>query len=129
MTDVQTVLAALILFQVKHLVFDFFLQTRYQLDNKGTYGHPGGLWHAGGHALGSVPSLILIGPAAVWIAVIAAAEGVIHYHCDWMKERLTHGRGLTPGDKEFWLALGADQAVHQATYVAMTYAAIGLAAS
>ena len=30
-------------FQAKHLVCDFILQTRYQVDNKGFYGGLGGL--------------------------------------------------------------------------------------
>ena len=42
------VIAALLL--VKHFVCDFVVQTPYQIMNKGRYGHPGGLLHAGIHA-------------------------------------------------------------------------------
>jgi hypothetical protein len=34
----------------KHAVADFYLQTAYQYSNKGKYGHPGGIIHAGIHA-------------------------------------------------------------------------------
>ena len=57
-------LAALALLQAKHFLFDFVFQTPYQLKNKGTYGHPGGLLHAGLHAAGSLPAILLFQPAA-----------------------------------------------------------------
>jgi hypothetical protein len=39
-------LVVLAMLQVKHVVCDHPLQSRYQLQNKGTYGHPGGILHA-----------------------------------------------------------------------------------
>lgn len=127
LSDLQLCLTALLLFQLKHWLFDFLLQSRYQLVNKGTYGHPGGIIHAGGHALGSVPVLIVLSPGLAWIVGLALAEFVVHYHCDWVKERMNRQQGWTMEDREFWLALGADQAFHQLTYVAMIATALVIA--
>src|SRR3970040_1352534 len=43
-------LAAVAVLMFKHAVADFYLQTSYQYLNKGKYGHPGGIIHAGIHA-------------------------------------------------------------------------------
>jgi len=127
LTDLQLCLAALLLFQLKHWVFDFLLQTEYQLRNKGKFGHPGGLIHAGGHALGSLPILLLLAPGMDWVAGLAVAEFVVHYLCDWVKERLNRQHGWTVVDRSFWLALGLDQAFHQLTYLAMIAMALVIA--
>lgn len=127
LTDLQICLAALLLFQLKHWMFDFLLQTTYQLRNKGTYGHPGGIIHSGGHMIGSLPALILMCPGWDWVIGLAIAEFVVHYHCDWVKERMNRKKGWTMEDREFWLALGADQAFHQLTYVAMIAMALVIA--
>jgi hypothetical protein len=42
-------LAATVVLMSKHAVADFYLQTPYQYLNKGKYGHPGGIIHAGIH--------------------------------------------------------------------------------
>ena len=51
----MTLLLGFLAFQVKHLICDFVIQTRYQVDNKGFYGRIGGLVHAGWHILFSIP--------------------------------------------------------------------------
>jgi hypothetical protein len=127
LTDIQLCLLAALLFQLKHWLFDFLLQTEYQLRNKGKYGHPGGILHAGGHALGSLPILFVIAPGMGWILGLAAAEFVVHYHCDWVKERMNRRQGWSVENRSFWLALGADQAFHQLTYIAMITAALVVA--
>src|SRR5258706_6817236 len=48
-----------VLFEVKHFVCDFMLQTAYQYRNKGIYGHPAGFVHAGLHAAGSLPAVLI----------------------------------------------------------------------
>ena len=127
LTDLQLCLTGLLLFQFTHWIFDFLWQTSYQLQNKGKYGHPGGLIHAGGHAVGSFPVLMLLTPNMDWVIGLALAEFVVHYHCDWVKERMNRQQGWTMEDREFWLALGADQAFHQLTYVAMIAGALVIA--
>lgn len=114
---VLLVLAALLILQVKHFIADFVLQTPYQFLNKGRYGHPGGLIHAGIHALGSVPALLVMAPSARLAAAIVASEFVAHYHIDWLKERTTKVNQWVFPQAEFWWTFGADQALHQVTYV------------
>jgi len=117
-------IAALAIFQVKHVLCDYFLQTSNQIRNKGRYGHPAGLGHAGIHALGSIP-VFLIYPIALPIALLLLAlEFVTHYHIDWFKSGLCDRYGWGAADRAFWWAIGLDQLAHQATYLAMTLALV-----
>jgi len=60
---ITLLLASLALFEVKHFLCDFVLQTAYLYRHKGIYGHPAGFIHAGLHALNSLPAMLLIGSA------------------------------------------------------------------
>jgi hypothetical protein len=106
-------------FQVKHLVCDFVIQTRYQVDNKGFYGRSGGLVHAGWHVLFSVPVLLILTRSAATIALVLAFEFLVHYHTDWLKARTQRVKSWTQNDAIYWVAFGADQFVHQVTYIVM----------
>ena len=53
-----------VLFEAKHFLCDFVLQSAYQYRNKGIYGHPGGILHAGLHGLGSLPAVLIFGQSA-----------------------------------------------------------------
>jgi hypothetical protein len=111
-------LAAVAVLMFKHAVADFYLQTSYQYLNKGTYGHPGGLIHAGIHtALTPLVYLVLVPGSLLMAAAIAVGEFVLHYHIDWLKEQVTHRNGWTAHDRGFWYALGTDQLVHGLTYL------------
>jgi hypothetical protein len=121
-------LAAIAVLMLKHTIADFFLQTPYQYLNKGTYGHPGGLVHAGIHvALTPLVYLLLVPSSLLLAGAIAIGEFAVHYHVDWLKEQVTHRNGWTTRDPGFWHALGADQLVHGVTY--LTLVAILLAAT
>jgi len=120
MTDpAQIALVGVLILLVKHLVFDFFLQTRFQYQNKGIYGHPGGFVHAGLHALGTAPVFLWIAPSMRLAAAIMAGEFVVHYHVDWVKEQVNKRMQLTAEQAPFWWTLGVDQFLHGATYVAI----------
>jgi hypothetical protein len=103
----------------KHLVLDFFLQTAYQYRNKGIYGHPGGILHAGLHALGTTPVFLWIAPSLRLALAIMVGEFIVHYHVDWTKEQINKRLQLTSNDAPFWWTLGVDQFLHGATYVAI----------
>jgi hypothetical protein len=121
-------LAAIAVLMLKHTIADFFLQTPYQYLNKGTYGHPGGLVHAGIHvALTPLVYLLLVPSSLLLAGAIALGEFAVHYHVDWLKEQVTHRNGWTTRDPGFRHALGADQLVHGVTY--LTLVAILLAAT
>lgn len=115
--NVALVLAVLAALLFKHFLFDFVFQRPYQFLNKGTYGHPGGILHAGLHAGGTIPALLIM-PPPLWIgAAIVVGEFAIHYHLDWLKEQLQKRFNLgNTGSAHFFL-LGADQFLHQLTYL------------
>lgn len=111
-------------FQVKHVICDYFLQSTNQLLHKGLYGHPAGLLHAGIHAIGSVP-VFWIMPTRLPVALlILVLEFIAHYHIDWVKSALSRHYGWEARDKQYWWAMGLDQLAHQATYLAMTLALV-----
>lgn len=114
------VLAAIAVLMLKHTAADFFLQTPYQYCNKGIYGHPGGLLHAGIHVALTPLVYLVLAPASLLLALgIALGEFAVHYHIDWIKEQVTKGNGLTPQTAGYWHTLGVDQLLHGLTYVAI----------
>jgi hypothetical protein len=127
---VMLVLVAAAVLMAKHMVADFYLQTAYQYLNKGTYGHPGGIIHAAIHvALTPLVYLVLAPASLLLVAAIAVGEFAVHYHVDWLKERITHGNRWTAKDRGFWYALGTDQFVHGLTYLLIVGVLVVAAAS
>jgi Protein of unknown function (DUF3307) len=110
-------LIALAVLAAKHTVFDFFLQSLSQIRNKRIYGHPDGLLHAAGHAAGSCLAFFVITPPFAMAISIVVAEFALHYHIDWLKEKLVYDLKFQPDQKIFWCAFGIDQGLHQITYV------------
>ncbi len=117
-------IAGLTLLLIKHFICDFVLQTARHVQFKGIYGHPAGIEHSAIHAVGTLPCLWFAGGAWTAIAVIAAVEFAVHYHLDWLKDRVVKGNQWGFTHHGFWIALGADQLAHQMTYVAMIVALI-----
>lgn len=126
--DPIAAVAILLGLQAKHFLFDFVFQSDWQVRNKGRYGHPGGLVHAGLHGVGTlVVGLIaaLFGTVGVEVALaLALADALIHYHVDWSKAQISRRLKLTPDRHGFWIALGADQAAHHATYLGLIAALV-----
>jgi hypothetical protein len=114
-------LAGLTLLEVKHFICDFVLQTARHVQFKGVYGHPAGLEHSAIHVAGTLPCLWIIGASWPAIGAILIAEFLIHYHEDWLKEQMVRRNQWGFTDHAFWIALGADQLVHQLTYIAMIF--------
>lgn len=111
-------MSLLILFTllVKHYVVDFPLQVEYQWKNKGTFGHPGGLIHAGYHGIGTFVVLSMIFGLGYWffILVMALFDSVTHYFIDWAKMNWGCRDIENP---RFWNHLGLDQLAHQTVYL------------
>jgi len=114
---ITLLLWSLALFEVKHFLCDFVLQTAYLYRNKGIYGHRAGFIHAGLHALGSVPAILLLSRDTSLIAVILAVEFLIHYHVDWLKLHIDKRFRLGINHSLYWAIFGADQLLHQLTYL------------
>lgn len=114
----------LTLLTLKHFIFDFVYQPPFQWQNKGTYGHLGGIVHSGQHALASLLILLFfINP--LYALGLAALEFVIHYHMDWFKMSYNKKKGWGANThSQFWTLLGVDQLVHSLTYIAMVALAL-----
>ena len=110
-----TVFLLLALFGIKHFVADFLMQYSYMIRDKGIYGAEGGVHHALVHASFTCLILAFFCSDANTIIALSFADFVLHYHIDYFKQKLN--KGLTPADRQFWIWLGADQALHYLTYV------------
>lgn len=115
-------LALMFWFAVKHFLCDFPLQAHpYMYKNKGIYGHGGGISHSWIHCLGTF--LVLVWFTDIDTAVqCAVADGVIHYHIDYLKMKIGVWYNLNPNNSEwYWILLGLDQFLHTLTYLAIIY--------
>ena len=111
----------LTLLTIKHFIFDFLYQPPFQWQNKGTYGHIGGIVHSGQHAFSSL-AILLFFANPLTAAFISGMEFVIHYHMDWFKMNFNAKKGWTATThNEFWILMGFDQLVHSLTYILMVY--------
>lgn len=120
MQDALTALiAVLVVLQVKHFFCDYTLQTLYMLRNKGTYFHPGGIIHSGLHAIASIAAFLVVMPTALLGVGLVVGEFLVHYHIDWSKEQVIKRTGWTAMMPQYWWAFGADQLLHQLTYLVM----------
>jgi len=118
---VSMILWALLAFQIKHFLADFVLQTQRQVMKKGFYGHPAGLAHAALHGVGSIPALLILTDRSGALALMVAAEVVIHYHADWLKAQTDRRFHLSTQQHIYWVIFGLDQLVHQLTYVGILF--------
>lgn len=111
---------------IKHFICDFPLQAfPWMYRNKGTYGHPGGLVHAGIHG---VATFVVLAFFVGWMTALtlASLDAFLHYHIDWAKVRIGAKYGLRPDNSEwFWMLLGADQLLHMLTYFVIAIIAVG----
>ena len=114
---VVTLLTVLLILEVKHFVFDYPLQTGFQLRNKVTYGHIGGLLHAGLHVLGTSAIFLVVRPSLLAGLGILVGEFLIHYHLDWAKGQFNKMNQLTTNDALYWWGIGLDQLLHHLTYL------------
>ena len=111
----------LVLLQSKHFLADYVLQTPFMFQNKGRYGHPGGVLHAGFHAGLTAVVLLLAGVAGNVLIWVVLAEFLVHYHVDWAKEKYHKNNNLSPELPRYWNLHGLDQWLHQLTYVTIVW--------
>jgi len=123
MTAIDT-LVLLTLFQLKHFIADYPLQTITMVREKGVYGKRGGIYHSLIHsamtfaALGVFNYFVFPVDYTVGLA-IAAAEFFLHYHIDWSKMQMS--KRFSPQDKGFWNWIGFDQLLHHLTYLGFVW--------
>jgi hypothetical protein len=70
---------------IKHFIIDFPFQTPFMYLNKGTYGHPGGLVHAGLHGMWTQMVLAICGVPFILSIILGLLDFAAHYHIDWAK--------------------------------------------
>lgn len=117
-------LLALLLFS-KHFIFDFPLQFPYHYLNKGTYFHPGGVFHALNHGAGTAACLVLVLDTPLTALTLGLLDMLLHYHIDWAKMNLNKRLGYGPTTSEkFWWLLGLDQYLHALTYIGIIWIAL-----
>jgi hypothetical protein len=110
------ILVCLMMFQIKHLVIDFYLQSIPQVQGKGIYGNLVGFSHSLDHAIGTMIICWLMAPF-VTIPMMFLAAGIdliTHYHIDFFKMRFGNRDHM---QAEFWHHLGLDQFAHQTVYL------------
>ena len=101
----------------KHTLADYFFQYSWMIKDKGLYGAPGGVSHAGVHWLLTFICLGFLGVPILYSFVLSVFDGVVHYHIDYVKNNVWKSKKLTPADQLFWVAHGVDQFAHILTYV------------
>lgn len=108
------------LLQVKHYWADFVIQTYQQTVRKGIYRDLVGISHSIDHICGTLIALLIfnfIHPLSAWtIFILSIAEGILHYHIDWIKVKYGCKDITRP---MFWNQFGQDQLAHQITYIAL----------
>lgn len=123
--QVHALIAIFVVLEIKHFICDYPLQTLYELRNKGTYFHPGGILHSSIHALMTMAAFPFAPPSVALGTGIVVGEFLLHYHIDWSKEQIIRRMGWVSSDREFWWAIGADQLLHHLTYIAIAALLIG----
>jgi hypothetical protein len=107
----------LALLQIKHLIVDWCWQPAYEWQNKGTFGHWGGVRHALKNAVGTGACFVpFVDPGTA--ILIAFLDFGAHYYIDYAKVNLNKHMGWGPlTHDKFWWLTGADQAAHQLCYL------------
>ena len=116
----------LVLFQLKHFLADYPLQTTYMLGKMQATGWIRPLaTHAAVHAcITAIIVLwyfILLGQpmlALIFAPLLAIADFIIHFIVDRLKASPSLGGRFNPTQPYFWWALGADQMAHHLTHYA-----------
>ncbi|TIR42584.1 MAG: DUF3307 domain-containing protein [Mesorhizobium sp.] len=124
MQMITLTLAMLLCFQLKHFVADYLLQPSWMLRGKGDLRRVGGYVHAGLHAFGSLPAFLIAGLEPTAIVLLSAAEFTVHYATDYTKAGLSARSHAGPNTRAYWALHGADQFLHQLTYVGLIFAAL-----
>lgn len=119
------ILWMLLLFQIKHCIADFFLQSGQSVGAKHVYANRSNLMHAGNH--GWLTGLVVFVVTQQWLLAVlfAVVDWIIHLHIDWAKARLVHQKNWTVTDTPFWWAFGVDQFLHQITYLGFVAIILG----
>ena len=111
------IILILALLEFEHFVADFVIQRARHFTNKGQYGHWGGVEHALQHGVLTWAVLFYF-TTPVFALMLGLFDALVHYHVDWFKTKYGPKDSSKPA---FWVWFGADQLLHQLTYLAILY--------
>jgi len=116
MNDIGLIFFLLVVFQMKHLVVDFFLQNAYMLAKFNVKGWFKPLMaHTGMHGTATLVIALLFGVDATTAIYIAMFDIIVHTVVDKLKVEFSRDYDKNK-DKEFWWWLGIDQMLHHLTH-------------
>lgn len=122
----EQIFILLILFQVKHFLCDYPLQTQFMLKKSQEH-----LWqfplfcHAGVHAIGTMIIAMLFIPDGVYdigigyfavVPVLGLLDLIVHFTVDRVKASPKLLGRYKPDNPKFWWSLGGDQMFHHLTH-------------
>lgn len=113
----------LILFQLKHFIADFPLQTYYMLGKmqRTNWIKPLAA-HAAVHAyITFLITSISINPHSKLVLILPIADFIVHFIVDRIKASPDLGGRFTPNQPYFWWILGLDQMTHHLTHYVFIY--------
>ncbi len=117
-------LALFAIFQVKHFIADFPLQSTYMLGKQAddwSFVRPLAA-HASVHALATLLIVLAVRPELWWLALV---DFLVHFLVDRFKAGARYlGRYRDPSEKAFWNALGFDQMLHHLTHLGIIWALV-----
>ena len=116
----------LVLFQLKHFICDYPLQTQYMLGKMQATGWIEPLaTHAAVHSLATyIITMYFVGPFTA--ILLALADFIVHFTVDRIKASPKLGGRWNPTQPYFWWALGADQMSHHLTHYLFIYLIISI---
>jgi len=112
---ITTIFILLFVYQIKHLLCDYFFQGRYML---GKFKEEG--WelpltaHAATHLLGTFLIAVCVGASLPVVIAVALLDFGIHFIVD--KIKVEASRSTDHSKPEFWWYLGIDQMAHHLTH-------------
>jgi len=114
-----------LIFRLKHVLCDFFLQTSWMALEKGKPFKDGGakalFSHAGIHGLFTFIIMIGFAPSLWWLGPV---DFVVHSIIDRIKVKFTDKMGWTYKNDKYWWAFGLDQEAHHITHALFIVAII-----
>ncbi len=99
----------------KHIIADYYMQYPWMYRHKGKYGHPGGLAHAGLHGIFTYIVLMTFVSPLLSLS-LALLDSVLHYHIDYIKNKVWDKANTNPSEQLYWIIHGTDQFAHGLTY-------------
>lgn len=112
----------LLLFQIKHFLCDYPLQTPQMLA-KGAVAPqvwiPALIAHSAVHAAGTLLIALSVAPQLAF--ALAVADFALHFVVDRIKASPALGGRWAPNVPQFWWALGFDQLAHHAINIGFVY--------